>query len=181
MSTIEAARTLTVPSALHVDLGNCPETAGRARHLADEFLRGLEPAVQQEAIDAVLLVVSELVTNAVRHAGGPSCSLHLSACPEAIAVAVSDASHLLPQPRTPDVLGEGGGFGWSMVCQLADAVAVTDEAGGKTVSALIPRHRSATGWAEHRLPREGHTGREPGWDPYRLRCARTGGRPGRRA
>ncbi|WP_406222501.1 ATP-binding protein [Streptomyces decoyicus] len=142
MTTIEAARTLTVPPALHVDLGSCPETAGRARHLADEFLRGLEPVVQQEAIDAVLLVVSELVTNAVRHAGGPSCSLHLSACPEAIAVAVRDASHLLPQPRTPDVLGEGGGFGWSMVCQMADAVAVTDEAGGKTVSALIPRHRS---------------------------------------
>ncbi|WP_329392748.1 ATP-binding protein [Streptomyces lydicus] len=148
MSTTADSRTLTAPPALYVDLRSCPEGAGRARHLAAEFLRGLEPPLYPEDIEAVVLVVSELVTNAVRHAEGPSCALHLSACPEAIAVAVSDGSHVPPQPRTPDVSGEGGGFGWSMIHQIAEAVAVTDETAGKTVSALIPRHRE-DGSAHH--------------------------------
>lgn len=42
--------------------------------------------------------------------------------------------------RTPDLNGGSGGFGWPMVNRLARATAVTrQEAGGKTVSALLPR------------------------------------------
>lgn len=139
MSTAEAPRTVTAAPVLQVELECRPETAGLARHLAATFLAGLQPRPAQDAADAVVLVVSELVTNAVRHSGGRFCSLRLSARPEAIGVAVSDPSPVPPRPRTPDIAGEGGGFGWSMVRRIATAVAVTEEADGKTVNAVLPR------------------------------------------
>ncbi len=49
-----------------------------ARDNAREFLEGLLPALAPEAADTVILVVSELVTNALRHGGG-TCSLDLTA------------------------------------------------------------------------------------------------------
>ncbi|MFF7946352.1 hypothetical protein [Streptomyces griseorubiginosus] len=49
--------------------GAGPELAARARDVACGFLRVLAPDGGPEA-EAVLLVVSELVTNAVWHAGG---------------------------------------------------------------------------------------------------------------
>ncbi|MCW7991717.1 ATP-binding protein, partial [Streptomyces platensis subsp. clarensis] len=39
----------------------------RARDRARSFLDGLMPALASEAADTVVLVVSELVTNALRH------------------------------------------------------------------------------------------------------------------
>ncbi|MFG2140109.1 ATP-binding protein [Streptomyces sp. NPDC048650] len=139
MRTARTAQTVTAPTTLHVALECRPETPRTARHLAGAFLHGLDPALDQDAAEVVVLVISELVTNAVRHSGGRACALRLSACSEAIAVAVSDESHVLPRPREADIAGEGGGFGWSMVCRMATAVAVTEEPEGKTINAVIPR------------------------------------------
>ncbi|OPF83245.1 ATP-binding protein [Streptomyces antioxidans] len=116
-----------------------PEAAARARHLTSTFLEALRPAPDQGAADAVMLVVSELVTNAVRHSGGRFCSLRMSADSEAITVAVGDASRVPPNRRTPDIRGEGGGFGWPMISGMATATTVTEEPWGKTVSAVIAR------------------------------------------
>ncbi|MFJ5074050.1 hypothetical protein ACIP8Z_05515 [Streptomyces sp. NPDC088553] len=41
-----------------------------ARDSAREFLGGLVPALAPETADAVVLLVSELVTHALRHGGG---------------------------------------------------------------------------------------------------------------
>ncbi|MFD3792313.1 hypothetical protein ACFWST_32600, partial [Streptomyces cyaneofuscatus] len=41
-----------------------------ARESTRGFLDGLVPAIAAEAADTVVLVVSELVTNALRHGGG---------------------------------------------------------------------------------------------------------------
>ena len=49
-----------------------------ARDSARYFLEGLVPAIAAEAADTVVLVVSELVTNALRHGGG-TCTLDLTA------------------------------------------------------------------------------------------------------
>ncbi|MDW4907244.1 ATP-binding protein [Streptomyces sp. ADMS] len=110
-----------------------------ARESARHFLEGLVPSIASEAADTVVLVVSELVTNAVRHAGGTG-TLNLTAYPDSIEVAVHDRSSRAPRMRTPDLTGDTGGFGWFMVNRLARATAVTRQAaGGKTVSALLAR------------------------------------------
>lgn len=110
-----------------------------ARDSAREFLEGLVPAVAPETADTVVLVVSELATNALRHGGG-ACTLHLTARPDSIELAVHDPSPQVPRMRTPDLNGGTGGFGWPMVNRLARATSVTRQAtGGKTVGALLPR------------------------------------------
>ncbi|MFJ2090336.1 ATP-binding protein [Streptomyces sp. NPDC087901] len=111
-----------------------------ARQSARDFLEGLlPPASAAETADTVVLVVSELVTNALRHGGG-TCTLDLAAHPDSIEVAVHDHSPQAPLMRTPDLNGGTGGFGWPMVNRLARTTAVTRRtAGGKTVSALLAR------------------------------------------
>ncbi|MEU8844608.1 ATP-binding protein [Streptomyces roseus] len=108
-----------------------------ARRAARAFLERLRrPAMTAEAADNVVLVVSELVANALRHGGG-GCTVELMAQEEGLEVAVHDASPHAPRTRTPD-MGGAGGFGWPMVNRLARATAVTRQAtGGKTVSALL--------------------------------------------
>ncbi|MEU7005664.1 ATP-binding protein [Streptomyces sp. NPDC046332] len=106
---------------------------------ARSFLEGLVPALASEAAETVVLVVSELVTNALRHGGG-TCTLDLAARPDGIEVAVHDPSPHAPRMRTPDLEVGTGGFGWPLVNRLATATSVTRRAtGGKTVSALLPR------------------------------------------
>ncbi|OKK21965.1 ATP-binding protein [Streptomyces sp. CB00455] len=111
-----------------------------ARRTTRAFLAALSrPAVTPEQADTVVLVVSELVTNALRHGGG-AYTLHLAAHPGTIEVAVEDPSPDAPRLRTPDLTGGTGGFGWQMVNDLARATIVTPGlGGGKTVRALLPR------------------------------------------
>lgn len=116
--------------------GSC---VAAARERARGFLDGLVPASAPEAAETVLLVVSELVTNALRHGGG-TFTLDLTAQADGVEVAVHDRSSRLPRMRTPDLDGGTGGFGWPMVNRLARATAVVRrEGGGKTVSALLAR------------------------------------------
>ncbi|WP_046495852.1 ATP-binding protein [Streptomyces odonnellii] len=111
-----------------------------ARETTRAFLEALrQPAAGSEAADTVVLVVSELVTNALRHGGG-TCTLRLTAHPDLVEVAVDDPSSQAPRIRAPDLNGGTGGFGWTMVNHLARATTVTRRPpGGKTVSALLTR------------------------------------------
>lgn len=87
----------------------------------------------------MILVISELATNALRHGGG-TCTLQLTAHPDSIEVLVHDASPRPPRMRTPDRSGDTGGFGWPLVNRLARTTAVTRRTdGGKTVRALLDR------------------------------------------
>ncbi|MFI0990519.1 ATP-binding protein [Streptomyces exfoliatus] len=116
-----------------------PAGSAGARASARRFLGGLLPAPASEVADAVVLVVSELVTNALRHGGG-TCTLNLTAHPDSIEVAVHDPSPHLPRLRAPGLNSGSGGFGWPMVRRLAHATAVTRQpTGGKTVSAFLTR------------------------------------------
>jgi anti-sigma regulatory factor (Ser/Thr protein kinase) len=54
------------------------------------------------AADTAVLIVSELVTNALRHGGG-TCTLELTAHPDTIEVAVHDPGSQAPHMRTPDL------------------------------------------------------------------------------
>ncbi|WP_055546186.1 ATP-binding protein [Streptomyces sp. NBRC 110028] len=110
-----------------------------ARESTRDFLGGLVPAIAAEAADTVVLVVSELVTNALCHGGG-TCALDLTAHPDSIEVAVHDSNPRAPRMRTPDLNGGTGGFGWPMVNRLARTTAVTRRtAGGKIITALLAR------------------------------------------
>ncbi len=86
--------------------------------------------------ESVLLVVSELVTNALRHANGVT-ELRLEVGLGAVTVAVHDASMAPPQPVTWDA-GEPGGFGWPLVQDLSDDVQVHVHMAGKAVMAVVP-------------------------------------------
>ncbi|MFC8132083.1 ATP-binding protein [Streptomyces sp. NPDC057302] len=116
-----------------------PEAVADARDFARAFMAGLHPAVGTQDAASIELAVSELVTNAVRHAHGTSCSLQLHAQPDGIAVVVGDADPRPPRERAPDLAGGTGGFGWPMVKHMAKAVSVTCGPNGKTIRAVLPR------------------------------------------
>ncbi|MFJ5798711.1 ATP-binding protein [Streptomyces decoyicus] len=111
-----------------------------ARDTTRAFLEALrQPAVASEPADTAVLVVSELVTNALRHGGG-TYTLRLAAHPDTIEVAVDDPSLQAPRMPTPGLNDGTGGFGWPLVNRLARTTAGTRwPSGGKTVSALLPR------------------------------------------
>ncbi|MGW5397663.1 ATP-binding protein [Streptomyces sp. NPDC003952] len=90
----------------------------------------------ERVLDDVLTVVAELVTNAIRHAGGVT-GFRVRCLPDAVAVEVSDASPLLPvSPGTP--ASTPGGFGWLLVNRLAHRTEIRTGREGKTITAHLP-------------------------------------------
>ncbi|MFD9544302.1 ATP-binding protein [Streptomyces sp. NPDC060022] len=123
----------------HARRTTCPATAAQARDDMREFFSELSPAPTQECVDNAALVVSELVTNALRHAGGLT-AMSLAADPITLEIVVRDPSHAPPCERTPDLNGGGGGFGWPLVRSLARTVTVNPSGrGGKYVRAVLSR------------------------------------------
>ncbi|MFJ8077709.1 ATP-binding protein [Streptomyces sp. NPDC096176] len=122
----------------HVVIEESPHQESRhsagARTATAEFLLQHCPWVDA---DAVLLVVTELVANAVRHTAG-WWRLHLTAGHDALVVQMDDSSPQPPVARKPDFTG-GGGFGWHMVHQLAGRVEVRQLPYGKRVEATWVR------------------------------------------
>lgn len=114
-----------------------PATAGEARDAARAFLSGLAPVPVPETTDNVVLVVSELVTNALRHAGGIT-KLRLAAGRTTVKVTVQDPSPARPRPRHPDITGYEGGYGLTLVNFLARFVTVSPSpGGGKEICAAV--------------------------------------------
>jgi anti-sigma regulatory factor (Ser/Thr protein kinase) len=113
-----------------------PQAAVRARGMVRAFLGGLPRPVPREAAEAVTLVVSELVTNVVRHAHGRLCSLDLRDVGHGVGIAVSDDDPEPPRPRRLDLTGQGG-FGWPLVRRLTSELTVLSRPDGKTVRAVV--------------------------------------------
>ncbi|WP_328318220.1 ATP-binding protein [Streptomyces sp. NBC_00388] len=139
MSTITpAAPTPTVVR------GNSSDSIHQAREAVRAFSDGLSPAPDPASAEALVLVVSELATNAVRHGGG-SYTLRLSTDTATMTAAVSDRSPALPRARVPDLNDGTGGFGWHMVRRLTRELTVTPGPGsGKTIHARLSRQEPAT-------------------------------------
>lgn len=89
--------------------------------------------------DDVALLVSELVTNAVRHAE-PPVALEVETTEDQVLVAVCDGSPDAPSPRVADDDAEGG-RGMLLVDLLASEHGVRRQPPGKTVWARILRPR----------------------------------------
>ncbi|MFD6533838.1 ATP-binding protein [Streptomyces sp. NPDC060184] len=97
-----------------------------------------EGADRRAAAEDVLLVVSELVTNACLHAGGPE-ELRIGATSKVLRIEVTDNGAGQPAPRTPHRAGRPGGHGMFIVQRLCldwGVVRVPD-APGKTVWAEL--------------------------------------------
>ncbi|GAA3919205.1 ATP-binding protein [Streptomyces gulbargensis] len=110
-----------------------------ARALARSFLGEVQAAGAVEvgagAVDVVQLVVSELVTNARKHATGPFL-LTLKARNEAVEVTVWDAEPRLPMPRPADP-GRVGQHGLEIVMALCRSFAIHREPVGKRITATV--------------------------------------------
>ncbi|MEU3778259.1 ATP-binding protein [Streptomyces sp. NPDC032472] len=95
-----------------------------------------------DAEDA-LLVVTELVANARRHAGGATAFRIRCRPPEAL-VQVSDAEPDPPLdgPTPADVPGR---FGWLIINRLAEHVTVESRPSGKTITVVVAAHSAQEG------------------------------------
>ncbi|MFF4217697.1 ATP-binding protein [Streptomyces nondiastaticus] len=95
-------------------------------------------ADHRAAAEDVLLVVSELVTNACLHADGPE-ELRVSCAGKVLRLEVVDLGAGTPAPRTPHRAGRPGGHGMFIVQRLClDWGVVRNESGaGKTVWAEL--------------------------------------------
>ena len=99
------------------------------------------PAREEDVID-LLLVVSELVTNALRHGGGLA-GFEVTPVADGVRLAVHDHNDDVPvlqqAPDAPPAAHRVGGHGWPLVLRLAREVTVERQpAGGKTISAFVP-------------------------------------------
>ncbi|MGX1884903.1 ATP-binding protein [Streptomyces sp. NPDC055287] len=111
-----------------------------ARDSASEFLYGLtriHPPTTPEAHDDVLLVVTELASNAFTFAPGPFTLTLQAMMSGTLHVALSDTNPTPPSPRPTDLNGRGG-LGWHLINALADETITVPETLGKTVHAFLP-------------------------------------------
>lgn len=118
-------------------LDGCADCVAVAREYARGLFRRASPPLSDDLVVDVQLAVTELVTNAVKHAPG-ACELEITIDEGQIAVSVHDTGIELPVERVPDITGAGG-FGLVMLRRLAGAVHTSMRAGGKTVSVVLAR------------------------------------------
>ena len=106
-----------------------------------------------ETVDAVLLTVSELITNAHVHARS-AAQLVLAWDNRCLHVSVHDSAAAVPMPRSPDDLATSG-RGLTIIDALADSWETHAQSEGKTVTACFfppgsppPHARDGTGRSE---------------------------------
>ncbi|MEW1615528.1 MULTISPECIES: ATP-binding protein [unclassified Streptomyces] len=126
-----------------LSLGQASGIVPMARDFARQALHdwGWLPASSADrraAAEDVLLVVSELVTNACLHANGPE-ELRIGHSAKALRVEVVDRGDGQPAPRTPHRAGRPGGHGMFIVQRLCLdwGVQRTPETPGKIVWAEL--------------------------------------------
>jgi anti-sigma regulatory factor (Ser/Thr protein kinase) len=130
--------------------------AGSVRAARDFAVATLHRWGAAERSYDIAIVVSELLTNALRHTRPRSPGtwprrpirlglLQLSPC---LLCAVADPSTAAPVPRSPGTLGETG-RGLHIVCALSDRWGYTTSAAGKVVWAMFtaPRAEPSAGWS----------------------------------
>ncbi|MFF7187128.1 ATP-binding protein [Streptomyces sp. NPDC008222] len=101
---------------------------------------GRPPA--EQAVTDLLLVTSELVSNAIRHGGGV-VAFEATPTRDGIRLTVHDRSPDIPTvafgPGALPAGHDGGGYGWPLIIKLAYDIVIEPCAdGGKAVSVVVP-------------------------------------------
>ena len=110
-----------------------------AAELARRHVRETCGALDREAVDTLVLLVSELVANAVEHGTGP-LHMMLDSRDGRVRMEVQDGSTTDPEVQDPGLLSEGG-RGLMIVDTLADAWGVRGVPDGKSVWLELDLHR----------------------------------------
>ncbi|MCL6670222.1 ATP-binding protein [Streptomyces panaciradicis] len=121
-------------------------TAAEAREYARSMVRqrwdtASRTAREEDVVD-LLLVVSELVTNAIRHGDGLA-AFEVALTPDGVRLAVHDNSDDIPDVAYGSgalpVSHHGNGYGWPLIIRLAREIVIDRRGGGgKTISVLVP-------------------------------------------
>ncbi|WP_234042236.1 ATP-binding protein [Streptomyces marianii] len=114
-----------------------PGTAAAARERVRRLLDGHAGApLPPHVVGDILLVTSELVTNALRHGGGIA-AFHAELDGGTVRIRVTDRSPTPPSTAARRRVTTPGGFGWPLVQRLSRSVTVTPDLGGKTVEVVL--------------------------------------------
>jgi anti-sigma regulatory factor (Ser/Thr protein kinase) len=125
--------------ALELELPGDNAAPAMARRAVDERV---DHGCDEEQTGALMLLVTELVTNAVLHAGAPGSPVLLRVLlgPTILRVEVHDRGPGFEQ-RTPEPRGSGGGYGLFLVERMSSRWGV---------------HRNETTYVWFELDRPGH-------------------------
>ncbi len=125
---------------VQLKIGPDPAEVGRARRWARSRLVGSGVADDEPIAETLILLISELVTNAVVHTGCPAVLRMLfgSGSVETVRVEVADTSCRPPQPRHATG-GDTGGRGLELVAGLADRWGWQPEGAGKRIWCEVDR------------------------------------------
>ncbi|MEU6809096.1 ATP-binding protein [Streptomyces sp. NPDC046831] len=120
-----------------------PAEVARARRWARSRLAGSGIEADEPLAETLILLVSELVTNAVVHTGCPAVLRLCLPCPSAgtattVRLEVADASTRAPVPRCADDDATGG-RGLALVDGLADRWGWSSEGAGKRIWCELDR------------------------------------------
>ncbi|HWU09415.1 MAG TPA: ATP-binding protein [Streptomyces sp.] len=129
---------------VQLEIGPDPAEVGRARRWARSRLVGSGMEDDEPLAETLILLISELVTNAVVHTGCPAVlrmlfgPAHPAGSAGTVRVEVADTSCRPPQPRHSE--GEDtGGRGLELVDGLADRWGWQPEGAGKRIWCEIDR------------------------------------------
>ncbi|MDH2388111.1 ATP-binding protein [Streptomyces sp. HNM0663] len=116
----------------------------QARHAVRDLLARQVVPVRDDLLQGLLLILSELVTNAVRHAAllSPQVAVEVAVSPHWIRVAVEDNHPYRPRPLDTDY-GQTGGRGLLLVREITLEAGGTCDVehtanGGKIIWAALP-------------------------------------------
>lgn len=156
-------------------LDHAPEAPGTARHTAQSVLQAWQ--VDDEAIDALVLVVSELVTNAVEHARAPlALHLHRERAGCRVWVGVTDGGPAQAEGAwTASCADDEHGRGLAIVETLADAHGTRSHAGGTPTGHASPPETPSNTGPPHLTAKGAGPAR-----PHPMDSGRTGNRAGSR-
>ncbi|MDJ0342448.1 ATP-binding protein [Streptomyces sp. H10-C2] len=133
---------------VQLEVGADPAEVGRARRWARSRLLGSGIGADEPLAETLILLISELVTNAVVHTGCPAVlrMLFPDSSDLTVRVEVADSSDCPPTPRHAH-RDETGGRGLELVDGLADRWGWQPEGAGKRIWCEVDRPLAGQGIA----------------------------------